>query len=183
MLFTVSVPLFTCTAPVLVRLMLPATVLLPVLISVPALLMARLWQHPFQFRLVLPPSVSVPPATVLRLAAPPWLFWMSVASTDRLPAARSSRLWVRITLPVTVPVLSDPTTVTPLPPMVPPVQAIPAFIVTVPDPPRPPLFSVKSASMYEPVPDVGLRSSWPPVRLRSEKLTRLSSDVVPALPS
>ena len=72
---TVSVPAFTCTAPVFTRLKLPLTVLLPVLIRVPALLIVSPWQQPFHNRLTLPfPSVSVPPASVLRLAAPPWLF-------------------------------------------------------------------------------------------------------------
>src|SRR5256885_13152137 len=69
---TVSVPAFTCTTPLLVRLKLPATALLPVLIKVPALVMVSAWQQPFQFRSVIPPSVSVPPASVLSVAAPPW---------------------------------------------------------------------------------------------------------------
>src|SRR5256884_1986211 len=104
----VSVPAFTCSAPVFTRPKVPATVLLPVFTSVPALLIVSAWQQPFQLRLVvLFPTVSVPPATVLRLAAPPWLFWMSVASTVTLPAARSSCEPVSTTLPVTVPVLPD----------------------------------------------------------------------------
>src|SRR2546430_5017169 len=164
--------------------MLPVTLLLPVLITVPPLSMVSTWQQPFQVRLVvLFPKVSVPPATVLSLADPPWSLRTSTGSTLRLPAARSWRLLVRVTVPLTVPALPAPTTVTPPAPIAPPLQVMPAFIVTVPDPPRPPLVSVNSASMYEPVPDVGLRSNSPPVRLRSENVTRLSSDVVPALPS
>src|SRR5256885_6219467 len=116
-------PRSTFTVPLFTRLKLPLTVLAPGLLSVPALVTVSAWQQPFQVRFVLPfPSVSVPPLTVLRLAAPPWLFARSVASRVTFPAARSSRVLVRTTLPVTVPVLPDATTVMPLPLIAPPLQ-------------------------------------------------------------
>src|SRR5207248_328505 len=112
--------------------MLPVTLLLPVLITVPALSMVSTWQQPFQIRLVvLFPTVSVPPATVLSLADPPWSLRMSTGSRFTLPAARSSRLLVRVTVPLTLPVLPDATTVTPLAPITPPLQVASQCPLTV----------------------------------------------------
>src|SRR2546430_13146812 len=110
--------------------------------------MVSAWQQPFQFRSVIPPSVSVPPASVLSVADPPWSLRMSIGSTVTLPATRSSRLLVWVTVPPTLPLASGPTTVTPLPFITPPLQLRLFVSVRVAVPPNAPLpLSVRPAAL------------------------------------
>src|SRR5256884_1480049 len=70
----VSVPALTCSAPVFTRPKVPATVLLPVFTSVPALLIVSAWQQPFQVRLARLEATGVGPAGSFRwLASPYWI--------------------------------------------------------------------------------------------------------------
>src|SRR5207244_13029488 len=108
------------------------------------------WQQPFQLRLVIPPSVSVPPASVLSVAGPPWSLRMSIGSTVTLPATSSSRLLVWVTVPLTLPLASGPTSVTPLPFITPLLQLRLFVSVRVAVPPNVPLpLSVRPAALLD----------------------------------